>query len=127
MNSFSAMQRAIEFEIERQVPLSAHFQLLATLIGSTTCMALFSASRFSHVIHLKNLEDLQVDLHKSGRRSEILQETRLFDESKSQTFTMRVKEGKFLACPAATLPATYSIPDMTCALLGWRMSPLEFP
>ncbi|EIE20933.1 B subunit of glutamyl-tRNA amidotransferase [Coccomyxa subellipsoidea C-169] len=53
MNSFSAMQRAIDFEIERQ----------------------------------------QVSLHKSGRRDEIVQETRLFDESKLQTFSMRVKEG----------------------------------
>ncbi|CAL8467842.1 g7380 [Coccomyxa elongata] len=52
MNSFSAMQRAIDFEIDRQV-----------------------------------------ELHKSGRRHEIIQETRLFDESKSETFTMRRKEG----------------------------------
>ncbi|KAK9909377.1 hypothetical protein WJX75_001269 [Coccomyxa subellipsoidea] len=68
MNSFSAMQRAIEFEIERQV-----------------------------------------DLHKSGRRSEILQETRLFDESKSQTFTMRVKEGlaDYRYFPEPDLPALH--------------------
>lgn len=52
MNSFSNMQKAIEFEIERQV-------------------ALLSA----------------------GRGAEVVQETRLWDEAKQETSSMRTKEG----------------------------------
>lgn len=35
----------------------------------------------------------QVGLHKSGRAEDIVQETRLFDETKLETFSMRTKEG----------------------------------
>ncbi|CAL5219700.1 g1588 [Coccomyxa viridis] len=52
MNSFAAMQRAIDFEISRQVAL-----------------------------------------HRDGQAHEVVQETRLYDESTSQTFSMRSKEG----------------------------------
>lgn len=52
MNSFSAMQKAIDFEVQRQVAL---------------------------------IEE--------GRAEEIVQETRLWDENKQETFTMRKKEG----------------------------------
>lgn len=36
----------------------------------------------------------QVGLHRAGRGKDIVQETRLFDESTLQTFSMRVKEGQ---------------------------------
>ncbi|KAK9809419.1 hypothetical protein WJX73_004700 [Symbiochloris irregularis] len=52
MNSLSAIQKAVEYEMERQV-----------------------------------------ELIESGRESEIVQETRLFDEDKGHTFSMRKKEG----------------------------------
>ncbi|CAG9461481.1 unnamed protein product [Pedinophyceae sp. YPF-701] len=52
MNSFSAMAKAIDFEIERQV-----------------------------------------GLHEEGRAADIVQETRLWDEGKSMTYSMRKKEG----------------------------------
>ncbi|XP_057814046.2 glutamyl-tRNA(Gln) amidotransferase subunit B, chloroplastic/mitochondrial [Cryptomeria japonica] len=52
MNSFSAMQRAIDFEISRQV-----------------------------------------SLHEEGRKDNIVQETRLWEEGSQRTITMRVKEG----------------------------------
>ena len=41
---------------------------------------------------------LKVDLHKSGRSEEIVQETRLFDEAKLETFSMRTKEGATDRC-----------------------------
>ncbi len=52
MNSFSNMQKAIDFEIERQVGLI-----------------------------------------RSGRAEDVVQETRLWDELKLVTYTMRRKEG----------------------------------
>lgn len=58
-------------------------------------IAVMSSSSLSEtiVVLISTMMSKQVELHKSGRRHEIVQETRLFDESKSETFTMRRKEG----------------------------------
>ena len=44
--------------------------------------------------HVTELPGVQVALHKSGQGHTIVQETRLFDDSKSETLPMRSKEGK---------------------------------
>jgi aspartyl-tRNA(Asn)/glutamyl-tRNA(Gln) amidotransferase subunit B len=83
MNSFSAMQRAIEFEINRQV-----------------------------------------DLVEQGLDSEIVQETRLFDEGKQVTYPMRTKEGlaDYRYFPEPDLPAV-NISDAFLQQVKVRPSP----
>ena len=39
------------------------------------------------------MNGLQVGLHREGQGQRIVQETRLYDESTSETFSMRTKEG----------------------------------
>ena len=77
MNSFNAMQRAIEFEYDRQLTLL-----------------------------------------RAGRENEIVQETRLWDESKQVTKSMRKKEGlaDYRYFPEPDLPALIVAPQMIEAL-----------
>eukprot|EP00877_Chromochloris_zofingiensis_P003597 jgi/Chrzof1/13238/Cz07g25230.t1 len=73
MNSFSNMQKAIEFEIDRQVALL-----------------------------------------RGGQRDEVVQETRLWDEGRQETKSMRKKEGlaDYRYFPEPDLPALEITPDM---------------
>ena len=43
-------------------------------------------------------------LHNSGRAEEIVQETRLFDETKLETFSMRTKEGAYPSAACSGYP-----------------------
>ena len=80
MNSFSAMQRAIDYEISRQVRSSCALTQECHPPSVARCTT-----------HWWN--GLQVSLHREGQGHRIVQETRLYDESKSETFSMRSKEG----------------------------------
>ena len=80
MNSFNAMQRAIEFEIARQA--RPHASLL-----QNPCFAQ-SAHAFTGLLH-----GMQVELLATGAAAHIVQETRLWDEGQQCTYSMRRKEG----------------------------------
>ena len=112
MNSFSAMQKAIDYEIERQAcPSGCHgasqslarsrLNYVSKLFAGTSQVA--SLSRvpdwpvyFNHP-YLCNAPQgrgfLQVGALTGGREGEVVQETRLFDEGRGVTYSMRRKEG----------------------------------
>ena len=78
MNSFAAMQKAIDFEISRQVNVLPSCMQVSALKRSCPCY---------------RGPVMQVGLHRNGKGHELVQETRSYDESKSETFSMRSKEG----------------------------------
>lgn len=61
--------------------------------GSTTVVAWHVQPCLAHVVVTAALLCLQVALLQSRRDSEVVQETRLWDETRQETTSMRTKEG----------------------------------
>lgn len=116
MNSFSAMQKAIEFEMERQVRAGCEGRGSRSVAEQSPAVALLwrccgaavqslpSSPMLASVCaaHLCTAEPCrrrcrprppQVALLREGREGDVVQETRLWDENKNCTYSMRKKEG----------------------------------
>lgn len=91
MNSFNAMQRAIEFEIARQV---GGRRGGCTIEWGAACTATQEAT-WPALTHERAAVPAatQVELLQAGRAGDIVQETRLWDEGRQCTYSMRKKEG----------------------------------
>lgn len=77
MNSFSAMQRAIDFEISRQV--------------RRVCMHYFVST--PPVIGEQRDPFLQTKALREQKYADVISESRLWDENRRRTYGMRQKEG----------------------------------
>ena len=102
---------------------------LAQLSGHQPCRAGAARSAAVFTACMTRWHGGQVQLVQEGREAEVVQETRLFDEAKQVTFTMRKKEGlaDYRYFPEPDLPPLVLQPgfvqsvQVACPAPGWGL------